>query len=153
MADESPSEVLVSAKPDLVAKLEAAGGSRLVEDMAGHLAHLFGATSKFLRFITRFAPGPPTHRPEFSQVDWTRLRKAVSTVYDHRSAALHQGRPMPAPLCEPPHMFEDGFPGERPMGLGSAVGASVWEPKDLPMHLHTFAYVVRGTLLGAALLG
>ena len=147
MADNSPSEVLASAKPDLVAKLETAGGTRLVEDMAGDLAYLFGATSKFLRFITRFAPDPPTRRPAFSQVDWTQLRKAVNTVYSHRSKALHEGRPMPAPLCEPPHMFEGGVPSERPLGLGSAAGASVWEPKDLPMHLHIFAYVVRGTLL------
>jgi hypothetical protein len=54
---------------------------------------------------------------------------------------------MPAPLCEPPHMFDDGVPSERPLGLGSAAGSATWRPKDLPMHLHTFAYVVRGTLL------
>jgi hypothetical protein len=118
-----------------------------VESCARHLAHLPGPTSKFVEFIVRFAPGPPDLRPEFSRVDWTELRKAVKTVYGHRSAALHEGTPMPAPLCQPPHLLQDGLTSERPPGLGSAAGASTWKPKDLPMHLHIFAHIVRGALL------
>lgn len=118
-----------------------------VESCARHLADLPGPTSKFVEFIMRFAPGPPALRPEFSRVDWNQLRKAVKTVYAHRSAALHEGRPMPAPLCQPPHVLQDGIPSERPPGLGSAAGASTWKPEDLPMHLHVFAHVVRGALL------
>ena len=113
---------------------------------ARHLGHL-PPTRRFVEFITRFAPGPPARRPGYTQFDWPELRKAAKTVYDHRSAALHEGRPMPAPLCQPPQVLEDGIPNERPPGLGSGAGASTWTPKDLPMHLHIFAHVVRGALL------
>jgi selenocysteine lyase/cysteine desulfurase len=68
-------------------------------------------------------------------------------VYEWRSRALHDGVPMPAPMCTPPIIF-GGAPQE---GGGTAAGyggaGGTWTGRDIPMMLHVFAHVVRGCVL------
>lgn len=111
------------------------------------LAHLVKSTDRFLRFLEEFAPQPPMERPQFEQFDWSNLPDACRAIYDYRSRALHGGTPFPRPMCEPPMVFDDGVSCEMPTGLASSDGVSTWRAEDLPMHLHLFEYITRGSLL------
>ena len=67
-------------------------------------------------------------------------------IYGHRSRDLHDGIAFPWPLCEPPHIAENGraaewFPAEGISGRGGQ-----WTKQQLPMYLHTFEHVVGGAL-------
>jgi hypothetical protein len=68
-------------------------------------------------------------------------------IYGYRSTALHQGRPFPAPMCEPPRAFDSGVAIERPLGLSSAAYNASWVKDEYPMLLATFEYLVHGALL------
>jgi hypothetical protein len=117
------------------------------------LTPILGATTKFIRFLVRFAPDPPPERPlEYQQVDWSsraRLRKLLGVIYDYRSKDLHAGTPMPQPMCEPPHQDKGSPPSEIPLGLWTSIGPepAFWARKDTPMLLHVFAGAVRRALL------
>jgi len=88
-------------------------------------------------------------RSPWGMVDWSDepLRDVLKIVYDYRSKALHAGKPFPAPMCDPP-FFQPGMqaPTEKPTGHVS-MGGAVWRDEDIPIFLHTFEYITRGTLL------
>jgi len=144
-AKESPIERLRASRPDLETMLEAAGGKKLVADVAEQITPYMGATKKFIDFVIKFMPGPPKKRPaEWLQHPWDRqgLKKSLGKIYKWRCSALHGGIPFPLPMCMPPRMGE-----ERPLGLATGTGGAVWLTKDAPMLLHTFEHIARGALL------
>lgn len=97
--------------------------------------------------MQEFAAGPPSVRPpEAFQVDWSRIRRALTTIYDYRSLALHAGAPFPAPMCESPKEIEGMF-SEIPLGLATATADAVWTIADTPMLLATFEGLARSALL------
>ena len=149
--NDDPEKLFRQVKPDWAARLDRAGDSALVHDMAGHWADLLGATNRFLKFLLAHLPEAPAERPTFSQVDWSRkgMRTELNQVYEWRSHALHAGIPFPAPMCDAPGVFgsENLTPVERPIGLGAASLGGVWRQEDMPMHLHLFVYIVRGALM------
>jgi hypothetical protein len=150
--DRPPEEQLRTARPELAALLAAKGEDHLRE-VAALLTPILGATTKFIRFLVRFAPDPPPERPpEHQQVDWSsqaRLRKHLGVIYDYRSKDLHAGTPMPQPMCDPPHQDEGLPPSEIPLGHWTSIGPepAFWARKDTPMLLHVFAGMVRRALL------
>lgn len=137
---------LAVALPEVHEALSAAGAEAM-RSAAEKLLSITRATTKFLRFITEFQPPPPPRRPSAEwQLDWTKLRKAASSIYSARSSALHAGEPFPAPLIRPPMQPDlDEPPSEVPLN-GVSVGASTWHPQAIPMTLATFEHVVRGCL-------
>ncbi|GAA2564611.1 hypothetical protein GCM10010435_41280 [Winogradskya consettensis] len=115
------------------------------------IADLLGPTvkvgAKFLQFLAEFMPGPPEIRPsEYGKVDWVRMHDHLVLVYRYRSLALHAGKPFPYPMCQPPHVLEEGVPLEVPLGLSSQIGGSAWLARDTPMLLHVFEYLTRVAL-------
>ena len=74
------------------------------------------------------------------------MKKHLRQVYNYRSKALHSGTPFPDPMCSAP-FDTDSRPEERPSSISAAAAGAVWQAKDLPMYLHTFAYITRGALL------
>jgi hypothetical protein len=147
-ADRSPTEQLRLVRPSIAKRIERDATPDLLDWLAPKVAWLFGATTKFLDFTLTFLPDPPAIRPSSPafQVDWARMQDHLNTIYDWRSRDLHEGTPIPAPMCAPPYPFE-GVASERPMGISSWYGSGNWVAADTPMLLHTFAYVVRGALL------
>lgn len=138
---------LRTSRPELIELLEQNGAGALVGPVAEILAPYLGATRKFLDFIRTFLPEPPEVRPEVGdQMPWEHadLERALKLIYAYRSKALHNGTPFPAPMCMPPTQQP---PEERPFGLAAGSMGSTWLARDLPMLLHTFAHVVRGSLL------
>ncbi|MFF3431364.1 hypothetical protein [Streptomyces sp. NPDC002602] len=98
--------------------------------------------------VEQYRPGPPSLRPEpYAQVEWEwpKLRKAIDKVYGYRSERLHAGVPFPHPLCQEP-MRSGSALDERPSGIAATASNAAWVAKDLPMHLHTFGHIVRGSL-------
>lgn len=104
---------------DLEALLVSRGAEALVEPIAELVADYVGATKKFVEFILTFCPTPPARRPPSGgQLSWDpkELRKTLQQVYGYRSNALHEGRPFPAPMCEPPMRVESWtVPPEVPL--------------------------------------
>lgn len=142
---------LDDAMPGLAGLLREHGGDGLVQAGGEHLADLVRATGRFLRFVQEFGAEPPPDRPaDHARVDWDRIKRAAGQVYAYRSAVLHAGEPMPAPLLEAPWRGDMPHPAERPLGLGTALGATTWAAKDLPMHVHVFAGLARRALLAWA---
>jgi hypothetical protein len=114
--------------------------------VAAELAPLVRSRRRFITFMAEFAPEPPVERPPKAfQVDWDQIRKALGTVYDYRSLALHAGTPFPAPMCEPPYNI-DGKASEVPVGLATASADAVWAASDTPMLLSTFERMARSAL-------
>ncbi len=147
----TPLERLRAAKPDLVAAAERRCPD-FVEVLAAELAGLTGAIGKFLAFLFHFLPPPPVRRPpELHQFTWESpsLRRALKTIYDCRSQALHSGVPFPDPMCEAPIRLEPDWaaPVEKPAGFAAGAKGGVWLAKSTPMLLHVFEHLVRGTLL------
>jgi hypothetical protein len=141
--DATPLETVRDVKPEWADLLRDYDHPR-AEDMIREAAQLLGARRKVRLLLERYPPAPPPIRPEYGRVDWSNLEKAVMAIYTYRSKALHEGHPMPAPLLEAP--IAPGSPwAERPTGT-TGVGESSWAEKDLPMYMHTFAYVVGETL-------
>ena len=99
----------------------------------------------------RSHPPAPEARPEpYDQVDWQDLDAAMRTIYGHRSADLHGGTPIPGPLCSPPRVSRKPTWCRSTLSAASAAAsasATPCGPDDLPMHLHVFAAIARGTLL------
>jgi hypothetical protein len=140
-------EVIAHAWPEMDAVLDTLAPNH-ANEIASLVAHLVKSTRKFIDFCMQYLPNPPTERPaEWVQVDWTRMRRHLSMIYEYRSKALHSGTPFPAPLLDSPLKVEDGPPPEVPFGYSASDGASVWLKADLPMHLHIFEYLVRNALI------
>ncbi|MDV7222638.1 hypothetical protein [Streptomyces prunicolor] len=149
LSSASPADLLHQEKPALAAQLLAVGGEAHLEAVAQELVGVVRATARFLSCVKTHLPGPPAVRPEiYAQVDWAwpKLRKQVAQVYDYRSRRLHGGVPFPSPLCQVP-FGQEATLEERPTCIASASGNAAWLSEDLPMHLHTFGYIVRGCLL------
>ena len=115
--------------------------------VAGQLAPQMRATKRFVDFLTDRAPDPPEVRPQFGQLDWSKMRKHASLIYDHRSKALHGGKPLPLPMLAQPAVEESGAIQEAPYGLNTGGQGGVWDKKEAPMLLSTFEYLTRGALL------
>lgn len=144
-------ERLEVSKPELFAILSAHTDKSLLPLVAETFAESMGATRKFIDFCMEFSLGPPPLRPpEWAQFPWeeTNLRKALRLVYRYRSNALHDGRPFPAPMCEPPYSEASWpAPAERMLGIGSHQRGSTWLDKDIPFNLHCFEHIARSTIL------
>lgn len=115
-------------------------------------------TRRFLDFLERHQPPPPTQRAPWTRIDWERLPELLRSVYAARSNALHDGKPFPAPMLEVPRWEtnEDNEPDERPPssghierpdGIASFSHGGTWASADIPMLLWVFEHVVRGSLL------
>jgi hypothetical protein len=145
---DPPVEILRVWRPKLLKILREAGGDALVEKVARMIAPFMGSTRKFIDFVLKFIPEPPSQRPEDDfRFDWNAqsLEGMLSKVYDYRSKALHAGIPFPTPMCMAPR--GGSSPEEKP--LGKAIGAmgSVWLAEDTPILLHLFEHIARGALL------
>jgi len=146
-ADQPPAERLAIAKPELWATLLTAGKDHAVS-VAEELADQVKSTARFRTFMERYHPDPPARRPSVGgQVDWTKMKKHLGLIYNYRSKALHSGVPFPQPMCAAPIAEPGGCAMEVPLGLSASAGSTVWMAKELPMHLHVFAYIARSALL------
>jgi hypothetical protein len=127
-----------------------------VEGAAGHQCERHGLprqgkkTAKFVDFVCDFLPDPPRARPrEWGQCPWDKpaMGRTMATIYDHRCAALHDGIPFPAPMCEPPFKSDEmAVPVERPCGAAYPGLGVQWHDDEVPMCIHIFEYIVRGAL-------
>ena len=136
------------ALPEVWDKLVAGGDEGHAREVGNLLAPLVRSTDRFLNFLDKHLPPPPTERPEeFARLDWSDLRPRFKRIYDYRSRALHDGTPFPEPMCEPAMRWSTDTPVEKPPWLSSSSGLATWAANDIPMFLHTFEYVVRGALL------
>jgi len=152
-ADEgSAVEMLRVWYPELEELLREKGDDAWVYTIAKRLVPLMRSKKQFVDFARDFMPGPPPDRPkERAQCPWdkTAMEKAMETIYDHRSKALHDGTPFPLPMCQPPRMTHGNgeVAAERPENHIAFPTLGVkWGEDDLPMHLHTFEYIVQGAL-------
>jgi hypothetical protein len=136
------------ALPEVWAKLVQAAGEEHAQDVGNLLAPLAKSTDRFLNFLDKYLPQPPDRRPEqFAQLDWSNLRDPLKRIYDYRSRALHDGAPFPDPMCEPASRWGTETPVEKPPWLSSSSGLATWAARDVPMFLHTFEHIVRGSLI------
>ncbi|AJD54464.1 hypothetical protein SAMN02744133_108195 [Thalassospira xiamenensis M-5 = DSM 17429] len=135
---------------DLTEILKAKLDQDELQRAAIELRKVTGATNKFLSFCLRYPASPPETRPTQCRISFegSDLRSALRKIYEHRSLALHGGISFPSPICLPP-TYEGGgnVPNEKPAGLGFGTNNHSWAPDECPMYLHTFAYIVRQTLL------
>ena len=150
-ATESPEERLEASRPELATKLRELGGDDALQFVAAEIADSLGSTRKFVDFISTFLPElPPKRPPESEQCAWSTrgLKRPLQQIYGYRSAALHTGKPFPAPLCRAPSRENDwDAPAERPSSDRVRAMGGTWNNKDLPMYLHTFNYIARGSIL------
>lgn len=148
-----PIDILRASKPKLVERLESVDPS-LAQEVAASLARELRATARFLDFMERFMPAPPSKRPPFPmfQVDWSpkALKRSMKTIYELRSNALHEGVPFPPPMCLGPRVLGHDWeaPVESMVSSAMSTGGGVWTKEDAPFPLHTFEYMTRGALLG-----
>lgn len=148
-----PIDILRRSKASLVKKLQAIGGQDLVETVAESLKRELRATGRFLDFMRRFMPPPPEKRPpEGFRLDWSEesLNEDMQKIYDHRSRALHDGLPFPAPMCMGPLLSDDSSweaPQETILGQGARVLGGAWDQSEMPFPLYTFEHIARGALL------
>jgi hypothetical protein len=110
-----------------------------------------GATRKFIDFVKEFLPDPPPVRPApWGQFSWEpqEMQRIMKLIYGYRSQALHGGKPFPAPMCIPPVKGRNSpAPSKIPPGTAMSYLGGTWLREDTPICLHTFEYIVRGTLL------
>ena len=155
--EASPVEQLRAVEPELVDRLQAAGGG-LLEAVAERFSPGLQPTVRMIRFTLEFLPPPPEPRPAVNALAWSKkkMRGYLSTIYGARSKDLHAGVAVPGPMCEPPRAVAAEQPdelnwrsatSETPSGVWTAKGAtSAWNAEDTPMLLHTFEYIVRNAL-------
>jgi hypothetical protein len=145
----SPEERLMLARPKLAKRLARDATPELRRFVAKDLDGIFKATEKFIDFTMAHLPEPPAVRPpEGFRLNWARVAEHLELVYAWRSRDLHDGTPIPVPMCEPPPELEGHpAPSEVPLGLATWTGSATWTKADIPMLLHAFAYIARGTLL------
>lgn len=140
---------LRDAAPKLCAALDGVS-TDAVSTAAPFLADLFKSTSRFLRFcVDAHPPKRPAKRPrEGLRFPWSRskVKRALSTVYDWRSQSLHAGIPFPPPMCMPPVALGQGEYCETVPGLAASSHGATWTREDMPFGLHLFEHIVRTTL-------
>ena len=146
-----PADRLKTSKPELYEYLLSLG-SEVPIRVAGEIANSLGVTGKFVGFVLAFLPAaPPSRPPVWCQHPWDKkkLKATLQQIYDYRSRALHEGKPFPAPMCEPPFRLSADWsaPAERPIGEAASTGGGTWLAKDTPMLLHTFEYIARHALI------
>lgn len=143
-------ERLKHSKPDLFAFLSGLPDQSILAKVADSFAESMGVGKKFVDFCTAFAPDPPPLRPQSARFPWNKrkLKAALQKIYNYRSKALHAGVPFPAPMCGPPYS-QLGWEAPSEVELGHAIhqNGTTWLSKDLPMHLHLFAYITRTAIL------
>lgn len=100
---EEPLVRFQTAKPDLYEEL-LNHDPKLAERVAAEFKDSFGVTRKFVDFVMKFRPPEPKERLAWGRIDWSDagMRRMLAIVYGYRSKALHEGRPFPAPMSEPP---------------------------------------------------
>jgi hypothetical protein len=157
-APEDPVKLLRILKPDFVQRIEAAAHEKalgVLNVVAKELSHTLRSQYKFVTFLETFCPGAITPRPTATfAINWapSELTSAFKTIYALRSKALHASIPFPPPMSQPPFITnsdENGTPisfGERPIGTTATAGG-VWAAGDMPMNLHTFDFITRGSLI------
>lgn len=137
--------------PNIVQKLSQQADDTILTELSNYLAPITGSTGKFNKFCKTFKPEPPERRPKWCRFDYDPkpYSFAIAQIYEYRSRALHGGTPFPFPMCQPPRLTGDetGVPEERPSGLAASAQGGTWITGDLPMLLHVFAHIARGTLL------
>jgi hypothetical protein len=145
----SPEERLAIARPRLAKRLDRDATPELRRFVARDLGGIFKATEKFINFTMAHLPDPPNVRPQkWVRLDWTRMEEHLAQIYYWRSRDLHDGTPIPVSMCRPPLWLpRHRAPIEVPLGLGTWVEDATWVAPYAPMLLHTFAHIVRGTLL------
>lgn len=110
------------------------------------LAHQVKVTNRIVQFVRTYGPQAPARRPDWGRVSWETIPELTERVYRWRSRALHEGVPMPAPMCAPPFIHND-VPEEGAASSGYGSGGASWTQDDIPLLLHTFAYIVRGSIV------
>jgi len=149
-AKDPPRVRLHASKPELERRLVEVGGEAHADEVATMIADSLGSGRKFADFVLHFPPDAPRERPRaWAQLAWddAGLTRSLAMIYDYRSRALHEGTPFPLPMCEPPWKGDDmKVAVERPRGAAYPALAVQWDDEDLPMHLHTFEYIVQGAL-------
>lgn len=141
----SPMSTLQANWPELAAILEEAGGD-VGDRAAALLAPQVRVLAKIRRLLDTYPPPEPRDRPMHGRIDWAELPVLIGRVYGWRSKALHEGLPIPAPMCQPPYIDDNGIPAENGMGGGFGTADATWRSVDVPMLLHLFASIV-GSLL------
>jgi hypothetical protein len=141
-----PEELVEDLWPELWKVLNPADAS-VRATVSKLLAPQIRAKKKFVAFLVGCAPSPPSLRPQFGKLDWGKMEDHAKLVYDHRSTALHGGKPFPLPMLERPRSDESGAVQEVPWGLNSGGLGGVWDAKEAPMLLSTFENIARGALL------
>ena len=137
---------LSEAWPEL-AEVLAKAPEAVRDDASKLLAIQVKATNRVIALVRNYHPPAPASRPaEWARVDWDALPDLVHRVYRWRSRALHEGVPMPAPMCTPPSIV-GGTPEEGGVSGGYGAAGASWIGSDVPMMLHTFAHAVRGSIL------
>lgn len=142
---------LREAHPDLFTHLDQPGQQEVRSEVVKAFGNTVGATRRFVRFLVTYLPDPPPNGPSQAfLVKWSKqaLRKHLRCIYNYRSRALHDGLPFPEPMCSPPYLLDDGTISQKPIGLSAWAKSGFWMADDLPMLLHTFAYIVRGSVVG-----
>ena len=136
---------------DLYELLQTVDDGDLAKRVAKNAARTLKSTKKFLDFCAEFLPLPPPERPEHESArhswDLVDILDTIKKVYGYRSRALHDGLPFPAPMCQPPMKIDRKAPPEKPIVLASSSGYGTWRVEDTPILLHTYEYIVRGSLL------
>ena len=146
-----PWDVAKETNPNLHKIAVEASDKEAALEVIRKAAKTSGATSKFIKFSMNFRPPPPPERPDHQRArhSWKckDIRATVQKIYRYRSRALHDGRPFPAPMCQPPMFYSRSEWPEVPLGSGASSNYSTWTIKDTPILLHTYEYIVRGSLL------
>ncbi len=139
-----------SLSPELEKIIKESGcEDKIREPLTTYMKRYTGAGKKFTKFLLSFLPVPPVSRPEIGVVDFTNqdaLENDFRIIYDFRSKALHGGIAFPAPMCEPP-MIQ--ISEEKPISLGMRTRNAKWWYADtpMPMLLHVFEHIARGSIL------
>lgn len=140
-----PLEALAEWRPDL-AQLLAGVELDIRVRLAEELWPLVGSTKRFVDFLMRYLPPEPAHRPTVGRLDWENLRPAFRAIYARRSEALHEALPIPWGMWGAPRPDGDAWWEAMP-GIATTHGGLEYSASEAPMFLHTFMYIVRGTLL------
>jgi hypothetical protein len=147
----TPAERLRASKAELHDYLFSLG-AEVPQKVAEHIIDSLGVTKKFVDFLMNFKPSAPSARPpDWCQHPWddNSLRRTINRIYKYRSLALHEGRPFPAPMCDPPRFLDKGWVARTEVPFGAAVSTrgGTWLKEDVPILFHTFEYLARNALL------
>jgi hypothetical protein len=128
--------------PELAKALEAAPSD--VRDAVAKEATRDVRVQRRLRaLLIAHPPAEPSIRPNLGRIDWADIGELVLAVYRLRSRALHDGVPMPSPMCRPPMAPDESrVPVEGGISSGYGGPDGSWVARDVPLQFHTFVYVV-----------